>query len=331
MDDNEDGACGYTSDREGYELRRAAEHKARLRETTRSMALDAGFGERHLSDRSARANGMQEAGLLASSATQSGAVNKHGGAHTPTMTASIKTPKYSGKADWEAFHAQFELLAHAGGWSEEMKALQLAMCLAEDALACLLLLSAEERGDYTSLVGALRRRFGLCRGQGLLRSELNNRRRQPGESLRLLANDIESLSRRAYAHMPPNIQCELARDQFLQALTPTELRVQAQLAHPQTLQEALEFTLERELVWAAASSSQDIHTHQVRALTDGAAGADRPAWMDELSELVRSVSLQGRRRRPQPGTGLCWGCGQPGHLVRDCPGRTAQGNGPGSA
>ena len=66
----------------------------------------------------------------------------------------------------------------------------------------------------------------------------------------MLANDIESLSRRAYAHMPPSVQSELARDQFIQALSPTELRIQTQLAHPESFQTALE----KELVWAEASA-----------------------------------------------------------------------------
>jgi hypothetical protein len=99
------------------------------------------------------------------------------------------TPKCSGKADWEAFHAQFELLAHFRGWSNEERALQLALCLMDDALACLILILPEDRCDYGALVGALRRRYGQCVQPGL-----SNRRRQPEEPLRVLANDIESLS-----------------------------------------------------------------------------------------------------------------------------------------
>ena len=43
--------------------------------------------------------------------------------NAPLVAAvAVKTPKYSGRADWEAFHAQFELLADAGGWTVETKA-----------------------------------------------------------------------------------------------------------------------------------------------------------------------------------------------------------------
>ncbi len=51
-------------------------------------------------------------------------------------------------------------MAHAGKWSEDRKALELAMCLTDDALNILLLLNPENRHDYKTLVGALRQRFG---------------------------------------------------------------------------------------------------------------------------------------------------------------------------
>ena len=56
---------------------------------------------------------------------------QRGGAYT--SRAPCKTPKYSGKADWQVFHAQFELLSQAAVWSEDDKALQLALCLTDDA------------------------------------------------------------------------------------------------------------------------------------------------------------------------------------------------------
>nr|XP_014030248.1 unnamed protein product [Salmo salar] len=145
--------------------------------------------------------------------------------------------------------------------------------------------------DYVALVGALRR-FGQCVQTGLLRSELSNRRRQPGEPLWVLANDIESISQRAYAHMHPSVQSELARDQFIQVLSSTELRIQTQLVHPESLEIALEMALAREPVWAGASVA----------------------------------------RNTRPGPMVCWGFGQPGHLNRNCPmSSRAQGNGSGSA
>ncbi|KAK5915094.1 hypothetical protein CesoFtcFv8_000722 [Champsocephalus esox] len=185
-DGEEDGTCGWSKDMSG-EFISAREARERLRESAVKMARDAGMSP-------------SSAAFRAISKLD---VNNNGGAHEPVAAAaSVKTPKYSGKADWEAFHAQFELLAHAGGWSIETKALQLALCLTDEALSCLLLLSLEDRHSYEALAGALKRRFGQCFPPELLRSELSNRCRKSGETLRALANDVESLTRRAYAHMP---------------------------------------------------------------------------------------------------------------------------------
>lgn len=317
------GACGWSEDRAREFTRVKREAKDRLREAAVNMANDAGMTP----------SSAARAGTLHTGGESRGKdVNKHGGAFRPAAVPAIKTPKYSGRSDWEAFLAQFELLAQAEEWPVETKALQLALCLTDDALSCLLLLNPEDRRNYGALVGALQRRFGQCLQPELLRNELSNRSRKAGEPLRVLANDIESLTRRAYAHMPPGVQSELARDQFIRALSPTELRVQVQLQHPRTLQAALEMAVERENVWGVTAGHDQRDGQQaVRAALGTSAGEERPAWVAEVTELIRAVSLQ-TARRPSPGPRVCWGCGQPGHLVRECPKSSrAQGNGSGPA
>ena len=250
----------------------------------------------------------------------------------PASAASVKTPKYTGSSDWEAFHAQFELLAVARRWGSADKALQLALCLEGDALSCLLLLDPAQRQCYDDLVGALKRRFGTWSQPALLKNELRGRCRKPGESLRGLANDIEGQVRRAYSHMPADARSELATDLFVGAISPPDLRVQVQLQHPKSLQEALEAAIEREsLQSAAAGGGQGAGSHAVRATSGCPAREEVPAWAAEMTELLRAVTLQGPRG-PRPGPQVCWGCGQPGHILRECPAaRQTGGNSSGSA
>lgn len=151
---------------DGEEARRESDYDraaARVARTARRLAAEAGFGSSVAAGR---------AGGVASEAVRMPSV-----AHFANSQSHVKTPKFSGKADWEAFHAQFELLARAAAWSDATKALQLALCLTDDALACLLLLSPAERDDYNALVGALQRRFGQCAQVEGLRAELTSRQR----------------------------------------------------------------------------------------------------------------------------------------------------------
>lgn len=93
----------------------------------------------------------------------------------------------------------------------------------------------------------------------------------------MLANDIETLTRRAYAHMPTEVQSELARDQFIWAITPSELRIQTQLAHPCTLQEALELALEREVLRVTVESGHSGGSPVVRTVVPEGLSQEKPA------------------------------------------------------
>lgn len=161
-----------------------------------------------------------------------------------------------------------------------------------------------------------------------------SKQRQLGEPLRVLANDIETLARKAYAHMPTDVQNELARDQFIRALSPRELRIQTQLAHPRSLQEALELAVEREAVGVATGSDTGGGGPVVRTVVPEGPGQEKPAWAAELTELIRAVSLQSTRgnTRPRRGPPVCWTCGQPGHISVQCPKHAGvQGNASGPA
>jgi len=144
------------------EFQRMEQARSQIRDSAARMASEAGMAAGAMSK--SRAEHPQRGG-----GADCDCINvNHGGARS--TWSSVKTPKYGGKSDWEAFNAQFELLAHAGEWTEREKALQLAMCLTDDALKGLLLVSPEDRHDYGALVAALKRRFGQCVQPGLLNS-----------------------------------------------------------------------------------------------------------------------------------------------------------------
>ncbi|KAJ8416335.1 hypothetical protein AAFF_G00356230 [Aldrovandia affinis] len=137
--------------------------------------------------------------------------------------------------------------------------------------------------------------------------------------------------------MPPAVLSEYARDQFVRAIEPRDLRERVQLRHPSTLQEALELALEREeLRGETTQGGMREVSPTVRVAVESSPAREQPEWvgamMERMTELVRAVTLQpqgGAARSPGPMR--CWGCGRAGHRLRDCRDRPEkQGNGRGS-
>uniref|UniRef100_A0AAV2KIM1 Integrase catalytic domain-containing protein n=1 Tax=Knipowitschia caucasica TaxID=637954 RepID=A0AAV2KIM1_KNICA len=241
-------------------------------------------------------------------------VNKDGGARPLIATGSM-TLRFSGSGNLEAYLAQFELLAATVGWSGQMKAVQLALFLTEEAATCLLLLSPDERQDYAMLVGVLQRRFGVLNLKDSMRCEFKNRVRQPGESLHSLAHEIESLGRRAYSTLQSVIQSELVRDQFVHALTPVELRLHVQLIRPVSLSQALKLALERETAFGASKRTELMVTAASKV-------EYKPALAEELIHAVKNLAVRPKGADTQSPSNLppsCWRCGKPGDTLRCCP------------
>nr|XP_013996221.1 unnamed protein product [Salmo salar] len=229
-------------------------------------------------------------------------VNRDGSGLLPLATVAAKLPKFNGQGKWEVFFTQFELLARAGRWSDETKALQLALSLSEEASECLLTLAPDERGDYGALVEALGGRFGSDAQPNMLRIELSNKKRLQGESSKALASGILSLTRRAYATMPIGVQDELARDSFIRALSSTELGKHVQMADPPSLRAAVEIARKRELIWAWPHSAgvwqiPPSPGKRRRVLAQGAARTHPPAPKP-------TVSKRGTQQRRQEGGDL---------------------------
>lgn len=77
--------------------------------------------------------------------------------------------------------------------------------------------------------------------------------------------------------MPSSVQSELARDQLIQVLSPTERHTKTELVHPESLQKALEMALEREIVWAGSSVGVFGDTPTLWAVVQSSPELEKPA------------------------------------------------------
>ncbi|GFW36883.1 uncharacterized protein TNCV_4349241 [Trichonephila clavipes] len=76
------------------------------------------------------------------------------------FTGQVKLSTYDGKTNWEVYKTQFSIISEANGWTEGVKACQLAASLRGEAAEVLQTHPDTERLDLNSLYNALDLRFG---------------------------------------------------------------------------------------------------------------------------------------------------------------------------
>ena len=130
----------------------------------------------------------------------------------------VRPAPYDGTSPWDAYKAQFELLAELNSWTDAEKATFLAINLRGSALSLLGNLPPRSRTDYAALTEALDCRFGVAHQAELNRTRLRIRRRRRDEGLPELAEDVERLTRLAYPDADRTLLELLAKDQFIDAL-----------------------------------------------------------------------------------------------------------------
>lgn len=218
-------------------------------------------------------------------------------------TAGRRKPQdFDGLVSLEAYLAQFELMAEAQGWSPWEKAVQLASSLKGPAVEVLSHLTSAQRSSYSSIVSVLERRYGHQHQSEVFRARFRARVRGRSETLQHLAQELETLARKAYPAATEDLLAILLRDQFVDALDDQQLQVYVKQAHVGDLQEALARALEFESF---------VQSSSVRPRADQA--------RREFRAQRGCVRSRGEGTVRRSFSGECWDCRRVGHMWRDCP------------
>jgi hypothetical protein len=230
-------------------------------------------------------------------------------------------PEYDGKANWEDFHIQFEIIAEMNGWDYSRRAAELAASLRGPALKVLSSLNSPDRGDYETLTRALNSRFNSYGNEGEIhKANLRTRKRQQGESLAELAQEIRVLVRKAYPKATGEIYEELTIAAFTEALSDTDLEWTVVNSCPTTSEEALTVATRLEAFRLARQKKQE---HQeVHAIIEGNQGmADLKKIISRQCSPSFSIDHQTSGLSVEVGYNRlkCHICKQDGHLAVNCP------------
>lgn len=155
-------------------------------------------------------------------------------------------PAYDGSTPWEAFRAQFDIIAEINSWNIDEKASFLAASLKGNATMVLSNLTVDNRKSFESLAKALSNRFGTTHQSELARAKFKTRVKKRDESYPELVSDLERLVKLAYPNAEAELQDTLAKDQFVDAIVDEEIRMKVRQGRPKNVQCALEVALELE-------------------------------------------------------------------------------------
>ena len=150
----------------------------------------------------------------------------------------MKPQNFDGKSDFDEFLCQFDITCEINAWKYKEKSLYLANCLSGEARSLLNELDPDGRRDYDTLIGKLRNRFGSVNRSEIYRTQLKSRTRNKGETIQELSQAIKKLVRQAYPNVNKDVIETLSLDNFIDAITDSDIRMRVRELSPKSLEEA---------------------------------------------------------------------------------------------
>jgi hypothetical protein len=124
--------------------------------------------------------------------------------------------------------------------------LYLAVSLRGNAQGVLGNMPKGAKPDYHTLIKALEDRFAPPSQTELYRVQMRERRQRVGESLPELGQAIRRLANLAYPTVTAEIRETLSKDQFVDALVDSKMRIRIKQARPKNLNGAIQLAVELE-------------------------------------------------------------------------------------
>ena len=140
------------------------------------------------------------------------------------LGVKIKPATFDGSGNWLDYKAHFEVCAQLNGWSNEEKGMYLAVSLRGQAQGVFGNITNKSH-EYSELVKALEERFAPPNQTELYRVQLRKRRQKASETLSELGQDIRRLTNLAYPTAPSDLRETLAKEQFIDALINSDMRL----------------------------------------------------------------------------------------------------------
>ena len=245
------------------------------------------------------------------------------GVRRETSNRKPRQPRnFSGSEEvWEDYKKHYHGVAMWNRWDDADKASGLYLALTGHAADYIYSKPASEDCSYQELSTLLETRFGADRCLALDKKKLRERTRQPDETYASMGQDILRLARRVYKGAPDLADRE-GKDYFLRAL-PSQLRVAVAAANPSTVNECIDHV--NRLCVVLDPEDEGNLPKQVRWVgnkppaQNNSSGNNNPSGNKPPGKGKRNRGGPKSNKNGDKPSGLCWDCGDPGHMRNKCP------------
>ena len=238
---------------------------------------------------------------------------------------AYKPEIFDGSEDWYCYIRYFEWCAEINGWSDWEKANYLKVSCGGTARQVLADINQEDLRSFQDVVKVLEKRFDPVGRSQVLRLQLRNRRREEGESLGALADDIKRLVERIFPDLPESSREMLAKDYFVGALTDEKMNLEVVLLRPRSLAEALDAAMEYEFLRQAeevrdmAPSGTDFQRVQAPCVfQDAVKRLKEELNVETLNKDAENQARDGVDPMVNKIIKSCGNCGDTSHELQSC-------------
>ncbi|CAG2215822.1 unnamed protein product [Mytilus edulis] len=188
-------------------------------------------------------------------------------------------------------------------WSEHQKGLYLAVSLIGQVQAVLGDLPKEKRQIFSDLVNALEERFAPSSQTELYRVQFKECRQKASETLPGLGQSVRRLSNLAYPTAPLKLRDTLAKEQFIDALVDSEMRLRIKQSRPKGLNDAIRLAVELEAYNTAESktlnsmghlrhTTGDERTETPNSLVTAVSMGQMTTWMQTIQNNLLAITKE---------------------------------------
>ena len=259
----------------------------------------------------------------------------------------VKPATFDGTGSWLDYRAHYDAVAEINNWNQTEKGLYLAVSLRGQAQGVFGNISTQSK-DYDKLVKALEERFAPPNQTELYRVQLRERKQTASETLSALGQDIRRLTNLAYPTAPCDVRETLAKEQFIDALHSSDIRLRVKQARPSDLNDAVRHAVELEAYDRTERKKQEGQGYLFSANASETKSQEKSdstsTNMEQLTETLKLLqdevkslksqrpeyrrykpygqwkTNQGAPRSPErrPFRRRCYSCGSTDHIQRDC-------------